>query len=77
MVWGCFSGAGLGLLVPMKGSLIALAYQSILDNHAQNFVGTVWGWGFLFQHDCTLVHKARSVKTLLSELGVEELDCPV
>lgn len=45
--------------------------------HAPNFVETVWGWGFLFQHDCALVHKARSVKALQLEFGVEEFDWPV
>ena len=29
---------------------------------------------FLFQHDCTPVHKAKSIKTWMSEFGVEELD---
>ena len=32
MVWGCFSGIGLGPLVPVKGTLKASAYQDILDN---------------------------------------------
>jgi len=32
MVWGCFSGAGLDSLVPVKGTLNASAYQEILDN---------------------------------------------
>ncbi|KAK3510639.1 hypothetical protein QTP70_011893 [Hemibagrus guttatus] len=31
---------------------------------------------FLFQHDCTPVHKARSIKTWMSEFDVEELDRP-
>jgi len=30
----------------------------------------------LFQHDCAPVHKARSIKTWMSEFGVEELDWP-
>ena len=29
MVWGCFSGAGLGPLVPVKGTLNVSAYQEI------------------------------------------------
>ena len=32
MVWSCFSGAGLGPLVPVKGTLNASAYQEMLDN---------------------------------------------
>ncbi|CAI9581819.1 unnamed protein product [Staurois parvus] len=30
----------------------------------------------LSQHDCTPVHKARSIKTWMSEFRVEELDWP-
>lgn len=41
--------------------------------HAPNFVGTVWAWGFLFQLECALVHKVRSVKALLSEFVVTSL----
>jgi len=29
---------------------------------------------FLFQNDCLPMHKARSIKTWMSEIGVEELD---
>ncbi|XP_061779063.2 microsomal triglyceride transfer protein large subunit isoform X2 [Nerophis lumbriciformis] len=40
MVWGCFSGVGLGPLVPVKGTLNAPGYQNILDNSM--------GWHFNF-----------------------------
>ncbi|KAK3561452.1 hypothetical protein QTP86_002815 [Hemibagrus guttatus] len=73
----CFSGVGLGPLVPVKGTLNASAYQDILDNF---MLLTLWEqFGdvpFLFQHDCTPVHKTRSIKTWMSEFGVEELDWP-
>ena len=73
MVLGCFSGAGLDPLVPVKGTLNASAYQEILDN----FVETVfYNVPFLFQHDCAPVNKARSIKTWMSEFGVEEVNWP-
>ena len=39
MVWGRFSGAGLGPFVRMKGTLNASAYQEILDN---SILPTLW-----------------------------------
>ena len=69
MVWGCLSGAGLGLLVPVKGTLNASAHQEMLDS---SMLPTLWeqfGDGpFLFQHDCAPVHKVR--------FGVDEVDWP-
>jgi len=77
MVWGCFSGVGLGPLVPVKGTLNSLAYQDILDNFMLPILWEQFGDGpFLFQHDCAAVHKARSIKTWMSEFGVDELDWP-
>ena len=32
MIWGCFSGAGLERLVPVRGNLNASVDQDILDN---------------------------------------------
>ena len=75
MVWGCFSGAGQGPLVPVKGTLYAS--EEMLDD---SMLPTLWqqfGDGsFLFKHDCAPVHKARSIKTWMREFGVDELDWP-
>ncbi|KAK3547923.1 hypothetical protein QTP70_001001 [Hemibagrus guttatus] len=71
------NGVGLGHLVPVKGTLNSSAYQDNLDNFMLPTLREEFGDGsFLFQHDCTPVHKARSIKTWMSEFGVEELDWP-
>ena len=60
----------------MKGNLNATAYNDILDNYVSNFVATVWGSPFLFQHDNVPVHKVRSIQKWFVEIGVEEIDWP-
>ena len=78
MVWGCFSGAGLGPLFPVKRTLNPSAYQEMLDNSTLPTLREQIGDGpFLFQHDCVLVHKARSIRTWMREFGVDEFDWPV
>ncbi|KAI4875415.1 hypothetical protein NFI96_009897 [Prochilodus magdalenae] len=77
MVWGWCSGVRLRPLVPVRGTLNASADQETLDH---SILPTLWGqFGdgpFLFQHDRTPVHRASSIKTWMSESGVEELDWP-
>ena len=43
MVWGCFSGAGLGSLVPVKGTLNSSTYQEMLDNSWSQLCGNNFG----------------------------------
>ena len=77
MVWGCFSGFGLGLLVSVQSNVNATAYEDILDNYMPPTLWQHFGEGhFLFLHDCVLVHKVSSKKTWFDEFGVEELQWP-
>ncbi|KAK3554531.1 hypothetical protein QTP70_024441, partial [Hemibagrus guttatus] len=56
-----YSDRGVGPLVPVTGTLNASAYQDILDNFMLPALWEQFGDDpFLFQHDCTPVHKASS-----------------
>ena len=60
----------------MKGTLQVL-YQDILDNFMLLTLWEQFGDGpYLFQHDCVPVHKARSIKTWMSEFVVGKHDWP-
>ncbi len=77
MVWGCFSGVGLGPFLPVKGNYHVSEYENILDNAILVRLWQHFGEGsFLFQHDYVPVHKSSSIKTWLDEFGVEEPDWP-
>ena len=57
MVWDCFSGAGLGPLVPVKRTLNASAYQAMLDNSILPILWEQFG-DVPFQHDqASKIHK--------------------
>jgi len=60
MVWRCFSGAGLGHLVPVKGTLNASAYQENLDSFILPTLWEQFGDGhFLFQLPTSAQSKAH------------------
>lgn len=43
--------------------------------HAPHLVGTVWSDRLLLEHDqCAPVHKARTIKTWMTESSVDQLD---
>lgn len=64
MVWGCSSGAGLGPLTPVKGTLNNSAYQDILKNSRLSTLLEQFGTAFSSSNiTCASVHKAKSFKT--------------
>ena len=51
MVWGCFSGFGLGIVI--LGNVNATAYTEVLDYYMLPPLWKQFGEGpFLMQHDC-------------------------
>ena len=63
MVWGCFSGKGLGPLVKVEGKMNRLDYIQILEKHLLPLINKEFnGKGYLFQDDNAPVHTAKDVK---------------
>lgn len=54
MIWGCFSGSGLGPSALVKGTLNATGYKYILDIWMLPTLWQLRGGPFLFKHDCAL-----------------------
>jgi len=59
MVWGCFSGKGLGPLVKIEGKMDRLSYIKILEKHLLPYISTKFNEkGYMFQQDNAPVHTA-------------------
>jgi len=67
MMWGCFSGKGLGPLVKVDGKLNSLGHIQILEDHFLPLVEKDFNKrGYLYQDDNAPVHTAGVVQNWFS-----------
>ncbi|KAG2460963.1 TCB1 transposase, partial [Polypterus senegalus] len=77
MLWGCFSAAGTGRLVRIKGEMTAAMYRDILDeNLLQSALDLRLGQRFIFQQDDDPKHTAKISKEWLHDNSVNVLEWP-
>ncbi|KAG2461570.1 TCB1 transposase, partial [Polypterus senegalus] len=77
MLWGCFSAAGTGRLVRIKGKMTAAMYRDILDeNLLQRALDLRLGRWFIFQQDNDPKRTAKISKEWLQENSVNVLEWP-
>jgi len=77
MHWGCFSGHGMGPIVPLDCSVTGAAYVGMLRWHAVPTFRRTFprrdGW---FQHDNATPHTSKVAKAFLEKSGMQVLDWP-
>ncbi|KAG2462409.1 TCB1 transposase, partial [Polypterus senegalus] len=77
MLWGCFSAAGTGRLVRIKGKMTAAMYRDILDeNLLQSTLDLGLGRWFIFQQDNDPKHTAKISKDWFQDNSVNVLEWP-
>ncbi|KAG2470074.1 TCB1 transposase, partial [Polypterus senegalus] len=77
MLWGCFSAAGTGRLVRIKGKMTAAIYRDILDeNLLQSTLDHRLGRRFIFQQHNDPKHTAKISKEWLQDNSVNVLEWP-
>ncbi|KAG2469087.1 TCB1 transposase, partial [Polypterus senegalus] len=77
MLWGCFSEAGTGRLVKIKGKMTAAMYRDILDeNLLQSSLDLRLGRQFIFQQDNDPKHTAKISKEWLQDNSLNVLEWP-
>lgn len=67
MVWGCFSGHGVGDLFQVEGILKKEGYKAILEEHAIPSGIRLNGTPFVFQQDNDPKHSSRLCKDYLEQ----------
>ncbi|KAG2456995.1 TCB1 transposase, partial [Polypterus senegalus] len=77
MLWRCFSAAGIGRLVRIKGKMTTAMYRDILDeNLLQSALDLRLGQRFIFQQDNDLKHTAKISNEWLQDNSLNVLEWP-
>jgi transposase len=74
MVWGCFSGKGLGPLVKVEGKMNNQDYIKILERNLLPLIITKFNCrGYKFQDDNAPVHTAKNVQIWINNNNIKIL----
>ncbi|KAG2460371.1 TCB1 transposase, partial [Polypterus senegalus] len=77
MLWGCFSVAGTGRLVRIKGKMTVAMYRDILDENLLQSTLDLRLWRrFIFQQDNNPKHTVKISKEWLQDNSVNVLEWP-
>jgi hypothetical protein len=77
MFWSCITAAGPGSLIPVTGTVTAVKYIDILQQHLIPHC-SVWypDGNFIYQQDNAPCHKASTVQQFLMNNDIRTLDWP-
>lgn len=76
LVWGCFSGFGIGPLHRIRGKMDRFMYKDILNNILVPYTDEVMPLTFVFQHDNDPKHTSKFVKEWLKNEKIKVLKWP-
>ena len=77
MLWGCFSSAGTGALIRIKGKMDEAKYRKIPEENLLPSARKMkLGWKFTFQHDNDLNHTAKATLEWLKNKKINVFEWP-
>lgn len=76
MVWGCFSGLGIGPIVRIEGIMTSIVYRDLLQANMLEYYDFIKEEGSLFQQDNDPKHKSKVVAAWFKEHKIEVMVWP-
>jgi hypothetical protein len=76
MVWGCFSGHGVGPICQIVGIMDRFVYKEILETHMLPYAEEDMPLKWTFQHDNDPKHTSVVVKSWLEQQSVDVMKWP-